>query len=101
MLDSERLALCALVLYEWGRGPRRAEELAVQEAVLPAADAWAFGPAEALLAGELYRRIARARQREMDLGIAACALVRGANLWTLNRDDFADIPGLTLYTPAS
>jgi hypothetical protein len=25
--------------------------------------------------------------------------VHGASLWTLNRDDFADVPGLDLYEP--
>jgi predicted nucleic acid-binding protein len=29
--------------------------------------------------------------------IAACAIVRGAALWTLNPRDFDDIPGLKLY----
>lgn len=95
--DGERLALCTLVLYEWQRGPRLPEERAAQEAILPSADAWPFGPVEALLAAELYRRVTRPRQREIDLAIAACALVRGARLWTLNRGDFADIPDLALY----
>ena len=95
----ERLALCTLVLYEWLRGPRIAEEVAAQEALLPAADAWPFGPAEALLAAELYRRVGRPRQREIDLAIAACALTRGAQIWTLNPTDFTDIPGLGLYRP--
>jgi predicted nucleic acid-binding protein len=97
--DGERLALCSLVLYEWLRGPRRPEELAAQEAILPAADAWPFGPSEATLAAELYRRLARPRQREIDLAIAACALTRGAGVWTLNPADFHDVPGLTLYRP--
>lgn len=35
----------------------------------------------------------------MDLAIAACALEHGAALWTLNRDDFADIPDLRLFEP--
>ena len=38
-----------------------------------------------------------ARQREFDLGVAACALTYGATLWTLNADDFRDIPGLGLF----
>jgi predicted nucleic acid-binding protein len=95
----ERLAACTLVIYEWLRGARRAGEIAAQEVVIPAAEAWPFGAAEAILAAELYRRVPRARQREVDLGIAACALVRDAQLWTLNPDDFRDIPGLTLYQP--
>ena len=32
----------------------------------------------------------------MDLAIAACAIAREVPLWTLNRKDFADIPGLML-----
>jgi predicted nucleic acid-binding protein len=32
----------------------------------------------------------------MDIAIAACALVHGGALWTLNRDDFRDIPDLKL-----
>jgi predicted nucleic acid-binding protein len=99
--DGERLAVCTLVLYEWLRGPRRPEELAAQDAILPSADAWPFGPAEAILAAELYRRVRRPRQREIDLAIAACALVRSARLWTLNPGDFDDVPGLTLYAPPS
>jgi predicted nucleic acid-binding protein len=33
----------------------------------------------------------------MDLAIAACALAHDAALWTLNPNDFADIPDLSLY----
>jgi predicted nucleic acid-binding protein len=32
----------------------------------------------------------------MDLAIAACAIGHGAGLWTLNPDDFRDVPGLVL-----
>lgn len=39
----------------------------------------------------------RARLREFDLTVAACALARDARLWTLNQADFRDIPGLVLY----
>jgi predicted nucleic acid-binding protein len=93
----ERIAITALVLYEWLRGPRRAAELEHQEALLPAAEAWPFGPREAALAAELYRAVARPRQREIDLAVAACALSGGAALWTLNGEDFRDIPGLHLF----
>jgi predicted nucleic acid-binding protein len=95
----ERLGLSSLVLYEWLRGPRRDAEVADQEALLPAAAALAFGASEALIAARLYRALPRARDRERDLAIAAVAMAHEASLWTLNRADFADIPGLELYDP--
>jgi predicted nucleic acid-binding protein len=95
--QGERIAMTSLVLNEWLRGPRREAELTHQEALLPAAEALPFGPREATLAADLYRVVQRARQREFDLGVAACALAGGAALWTLNAEDFRDIPGLDLF----
>lgn len=89
-----------LALYEWLRGPRTSEELDDQEALLPATDMRGFGPAEAATAARLYRSIKRPRGRELDVAIAACAIEHGARLWTLNREDFRDLPGLNLYYPA-
>jgi predicted nucleic acid-binding protein len=97
----ERLGLSTLVLYEWLRGPRNETELADQEALLPASAALPFGASEAVIAAGLYRRVARARQRERDLAIAAVAIAQNALLWTLNPGDFRDIPGLQLYAPSA
>ena len=55
-----------------------------------------FGPAEAALAAELYRQVPRPRGRELDLAIAASAILQDAALWTLNPRDFADLPRLRL-----
>lgn len=97
--DGIRLGVSSLVLYEWRRGPRLDDELAL-EAVLLGPDAVAdFGEAEARLAGELYRAVRRPRGRELDLAIAACAMSRDAHLWTLNPRDFSDIPHLRLHQP--
>jgi predicted nucleic acid-binding protein len=71
-------------------------ELAAQEELLPTESAVPFGPAEALLAARLYKLVPRARGREIDLAVAACALAAGAAVWTLNPGDFEDIPGLRL-----
>lgn len=95
----ERIGIVTLVLYEWLRGPRLPEELAAQEALFPREAAIPFGSDEAALAAELYRQVRRPRGRELDLAIAACALGRDAHLWTLNRGDFKDIPGLRLAAP--
>jgi len=96
---AERLVVPALVLYEWRRGPRLKQELAAQEALLPSSSALPFGPAEADLASDLYRTLPRARSREIDLAIAVHTILQDATLWTLNRKDFEDIPGLELAPP--
>jgi predicted nucleic acid-binding protein len=94
--DGIRIAASSLVLYEWWRGPRLPDELRDQEALFPRAQAFPFGIAEAALSADLYRKVKRARGRELDLAIAAVAIANGAALWTLNRRDFRDIPGLEL-----
>ncbi len=96
---AEPIRLPSVVLYEWLRGSRRPEEVQAQESLFPSELAVAFGPAEARVAADLYRLLRRARTREADIAIAACALVAGARLWTLNEKDFGDIPGLRLYRP--
>jgi len=85
-----------LVLFEWRRGPRIPEEIEDQESLFPTDQIIPFGPAEALLAADLYRKLKRARGREHDIAIAACAIAHDARLWTLNPTDFKDIPKLTL-----
>ncbi len=97
---SERVLVPALVYYEWLRGPRLPQELALAERLFPTESAIVFGPAEAALSAKLYRSVRRPRGREIDLAIAACAIVRDAELLTLNRSDFRDIPGLRLYADA-
>jgi predicted nucleic acid-binding protein len=94
--EGHRLTLSAIVLYEWLRGPRGRDELAVQEELFPRARAVPFGPDQAVIAARLYAAVKRPRGREIDLAVAACALHDGASLWTLNREDFQDLPGLSL-----
>ena len=94
--QGHRLAVSTIVLYEWLRGPRTVAELGAQEELFPREAAVAFGAAEADVAAKLYTRVRRARGREIDLAVAACAVAVGAALWTLNRDDFLDIPDVRL-----
>ena len=100
LAEGERIVLATLVVYEWLRGPRLREELAAQEALFPARDAVPFGREEAAIAAGLYRAVRRPRNREIDLAVAACAIVREAALWTLNTGDFRDVPGVRLYAAA-
>jgi len=97
--NGERILMPTLVLYEWLRGPRRTEELAAQEALFPRESAVPFAAAEAALAAALYIRLRKARGREIDLAIAACAMARKATLWTLNVKDFEDIADLEASIP--
>jgi predicted nucleic acid-binding protein len=94
--EGHRVMLSAIVLYEWLRGPRTRPELAAQEELFPSEHAVAFGAGEAALASRLYKQLARARGREIDLAVAACAIAGGAAIWTLNPGDFRDIPELRL-----
>jgi len=95
--EGEEILLPALVLYEWLRGPRLSEELAAQESIFPSKSAVPFDKEQAKVSADLYRSVRRARTREVDLAIAACALVHEARLWTLNHADFQDVPGIRLY----
>ncbi|HEY1241822.1 MAG TPA: type II toxin-antitoxin system VapC family toxin [Bryobacteraceae bacterium] len=95
----EALVIPVLVLYEWLRGPRTAQEIEDEQKLLGIERTLVFDAEDAALSARLYRSVRRARGREIDLAIAACAINREAPLWTLNRADFADIPGLQLYQP--
>jgi predicted nucleic acid-binding protein len=95
----DRLTICAIALYEWLRGPRLPQELSLQETLFPSDSALPFETADARISADLYRSVKRPRGREFDLAIAACAIRRDAELWTVNRADFADIPRLRLVRP--
>ncbi len=97
--DGIRVAVSSLALYEWRRGPRTADELAIEAALLGPEVTVGFGEREASMAAEIYRRLPQSRGREIDIAIAACALVHHAHVWTLNASDFDDIPGLGLHRP--
>jgi predicted nucleic acid-binding protein len=94
--QGERLALSTIVLYEWLRGPRTLAELSAQEELFPREAAVAFGAEEAAVAARLYGRLRRPRGREIDIVVAACAIAHGDALWTLNPQDFRDMPGLRI-----
>ncbi len=94
--QGERLALSTIVLYEWLRGPRTLAELSAQEELFPRETAVAFGAEEAAVAARLYNSVRRPRGREIDIAVAACAIAHGGALWTLNPQDFRDMPGLRL-----
>ena len=99
-IDGEVVTFCSIVLYEWLRGPRTNNEVETVRAFFQTDRLVLFGERDAQTAAALYRQVRKARQRQADLAIAACAIEDGAALWTLNAADFDDIPDLKLYHPA-
>jgi predicted nucleic acid-binding protein len=91
------VSISSIVLYEWLRGPRTEDERKDVDAFFELDQMALFGRREAERAAGLYGRVKGARQRQADLAIAACAIEVGASVWTLNRSDFEDVPGLTLF----
>jgi predicted nucleic acid-binding protein len=97
LASPQPVTISSVVLFEWLRGPRLQEELRAQEALFPSADAAPITSAEARLAAALYKKVKPPLGREADLIVAACAMIAGASLWTLNPIDFKNVPGLSLW----
>jgi predicted nucleic acid-binding protein len=96
-VDGEVITFSTLVLYEWLRWPRTADEARAVDEFFASDVLAPFDRRAAERAATLYGQVKRARQRQADLAIAACAIEHGARLWTLNRQDFSDVPELALY----
>ena len=92
----DRITVTSVVFYEWLRGARVRDELALQEELFPTESVVPFDAADAARAADIYKRVRSPRGREIDLAIAAMALNRDAAVWTLNPIDFGDIPNLRL-----
>lgn len=91
------LAMSAIAWYEFSRGPRTPEQLAVArfflDRIVP------FGDELADRAADLFRRLGAPRRRANDLAIGVTAAEAGATLLTRNEPDFGDIPGLAVEAP--
>jgi predicted nucleic acid-binding protein len=86
--------------YEWSRGPRTAEQLAVARAYFADDGIVAFDEALAARAGEVFRLLGSPRRRAADVCIGVTAASMDAVLLTCNLRDFAGIPGLRTETAA-
>lgn len=94
--DTE-LEMSAVAWYEFTRGPRTPENVAVASSLLGAVIE--FDGTLAELSAELFRRLGAQRRRANDLAIAATALACQAVLLTRNRADFEGVPGLEIESP--
>lgn len=99
--DSDaRLQMSAVAWYEFTRGPRTPEQIAVARSLLD--DDGGVVPLSeplAVRAGEVFRSLGSPRKRAADVAIGVTAAALGAVLLTRNLTDFAGIPGLELQGP--
>jgi predicted nucleic acid-binding protein len=93
--DAE-IQMSAVAWYEYSRGPRTPEQLAVARSFLTGSGIIPLSEELAALAAEVFRRLGSPRRRAADIAIAATATAMGAVLLTRNEDDFAGVPNLQL-----
>jgi predicted nucleic acid-binding protein len=95
LADSDaEIRMSAVAWYEFSRGPRTPEQLAVARSFLGEDGVVAFSETLAAEAAEVFRRLGSPRKRAADVAIGVTAAVHDAVLVTRNARDFAGIPGL-------
>ena len=88
------IQISAIAWYEFSRGPRTPDQLAVarsfffEDGIIP------FSEELASVSGEVFRNLGSPRRRAADIAIGVTAVSMGATLLTLNPSDFAGIPHL-------
>jgi predicted nucleic acid-binding protein len=101
LAESEaEIQMSAVAWYEFSRGPRTPEQLAVARSFFPADGVIPFSEELAAAAGEVFRRLGSPRRRAADVAIGVTAASFEALLLTRNATDFAGIPDLRTESPA-
>ena len=97
MADSDaEIQMSAVAWYEFSRGPRTPDQLAVARVFLGEEGVVAFSEPIAADAADVFRRLGSPRKRAADVAIGVTAVAHEAVLVTRNVRDFAGIPGLRL-----
>jgi predicted nucleic acid-binding protein len=94
--DDAELEISAIAWYEFVRGPRSPEQLAVARTLFGEEGILAFSETHAERAADAFRLLGGPRKRAADVAIAVTAMERGAILLTANTRDYTDIEGLTV-----
>lgn len=95
------LEISAVAWYEFVRGPRTAEQLAVARSFFSTDGVVPFSEEVAEAAAEVFRSLGAPRRRSADVAIGVTAARRKAVLLTRNAPDFAGIPHLELEPAGS
>jgi predicted nucleic acid-binding protein len=96
--DAE-IQISAVAWYEYSRGPRTPEQLAVARTFFSDDGSVPFSEELASLAAEVFRNLGSPRRRTADIAIGVTAVAMGATLVTRNSGDFDDIPNLRIDRP--
>lgn len=97
LADSDaEIQMSAVAWYEFARGPRTPDQLAVARSFLGEEGVLAFSEAVAGEAADAFRRLGSPRKRAADVAIGVTASAHDAVLLTRNVRDFAGIPDLRL-----
>jgi predicted nucleic acid-binding protein len=90
------IQMSAIAWYEFARGPRTPEQLAVARGLLMEDGVIPFSEDLAWRAADVFRSLGSPRKRAADIAIGVTAAASDALLLTRNSRDFAGIPNLRL-----
>ena len=90
------LGMSAVAWYEFCRGPRTAEQVALARAFFGEEGVAPFDDRAATRAGDVFRLLGSPRKRGADIAIGVAAVLSEAVLLTRNKRDFAGIPDLVV-----
>ena len=88
------IQISSIAWYEFARGPRIPEQVAVARAFFLDDGVIPFSEELATLSAEVFRELGSPRRRAADIAIGVTAAAMEARLLTRNARDFEDIPGL-------
>jgi predicted nucleic acid-binding protein len=95
-----QIEISSIAWYEFSRGPRTAEQLAVARSFFGSDGIVPFSEELAAAAAEVFRTLGSPRKRAADVAIGMTAAAAGAVLLSRNAKDFAGIPGLMVEAVA-
>jgi predicted nucleic acid-binding protein len=99
--SAAEIQVSAVAWYEFSRGPRTPEQLAVARSFFFDDGIVPFSEELAARAAEVFRKLGSPRRRAADVAIGVTAASMGALLLSRNAADFAGIPDLHLEATES
>ncbi len=100
LAESENeVQMSSVAWYEFSRGPRTPEQLAVARSFFAEDGVIPFSEELAAMSADVFRNLGSPRRRSADIAIGVTAAAMEGILLTRNGQDFAGIPHLQLEQP--